>query len=69
MKLKAVQRKYVVTFEECRRVIQLFMTGISVENMVRLTGLHRSKIFEVLFVTRELLLSKEERGIRSLIPR
>ena len=69
MKLRAVKRKYDVTFEECRRIIQLFISGISIENMVRLTGLHRSKIFEVLFVTRALLLRERETGVRSLVPR
>jgi len=69
MKLRAVKRKYEVNFDECRRIIQLFITGISIENMVRLTGLHKSRIVEILFLTRELLLKDRETGIGSLVPR
>ena len=69
MKLGAVRRKYDITFEECRGIIRLFISGISIENMVRLTGLRKSRIVEILSVTRELLLRDGEMGIRSLVPR
>jgi hypothetical protein len=68
MKLGAVRRKYEVTFEECCGIIRLFMGGVGIENMARLTGLRKSRIFEVLLVTRELLLRDPGMGRRSLIP-
>ena len=69
MKLGAVRRKYEVTFEECCGIVRLFISGISIENMARLTGLSKSRILEVLFVTRELLLRDRKMGRRSLVPR
>jgi hypothetical protein len=69
MKLRNVKRKYEVPFEECRRIIQLFINGISIENMVGLTGLQKSRVVEILLVTRELLLRGHEVGGRSLVPR
>jgi len=69
MKLGAVRRKYEVTFEECCGIIRLFISGISIESMARLTGLRKNRIIEVLFVTRELLLRDREMGRRSLVPR
>jgi hypothetical protein len=68
MRFRAVRRKYEVTFEECRGIIRLFISGISIENIVRLTGLSKSRIVEVLFLTRELLLRDREPGTRSLVP-
>jgi hypothetical protein len=69
MKLRNVRRKCEVPIEECRRIIQMFISGISIENMVRVTGLHKSRIVEILLVTRELLLRDHEAGRRSLVPR
>jgi hypothetical protein len=69
MKLGAVRRRYEVTFEECRGILRLFISGLSIENIVRLTGLRESRIVEVLFVTRELLLRDRKMGIGSLVPR
>ncbi len=69
MKLGAVRRKYEVTFEECRGILRLFMSGFGIENIVKLTGLRKSRIVEVLLVTRELLLRDKEMGIRSLVSR
>ena len=55
MRLRQTQRSYAVTFEQCRNIIRYFVEGLSVDRMVYLTGLTKTKIVKVLFLTRELM--------------
>ena len=66
MRLRQTRRRYGVTFEQCRNIIRYFVEGLSVDRMVYLTGLTKTKIVEVLFLTREVMLrdkNLDNRGI------
>ena len=68
MKLRSAKRKYELTFEQCRKVIKLFIKGLSVDKMAYMTGLRKSKIIEVLFLTRELLARERKLTSQGLLP-
>jgi hypothetical protein len=60
--LRVARRKYMLTFAQCQKIIKLFIKGFSVTMIMENTGLTRGKILEVLYLTREMLLSREESG-------
>ena len=55
MRLKQAKRTYDVTYRQCRRIIKLFIKGMSIATVARLTGISQRKIVEVLVVARELM--------------
>jgi hypothetical protein len=60
--LRVARRKYMLTFAQCQKIIKLFIKGFSVAMIMENTGLAREKILEVLYLTREMLLRREESG-------
>lgn len=66
MRFRRSQRRYGVTFEQCRNIISYFVEGLSIDRIVFLTGLTKAKIAEVLFLTREVMLrdkTLDNRGV------
>lgn len=68
MRLKSAKRKCELTFEQCRKVVKLFIKGLSIDKMAYLTGLKKANILEVLFITRELLARERKLASRGLVP-
>ena len=66
MRLRRTQRRYGVTFEQCRNIIRYFVEGLSVDRMVYLTGLTKTKIVEVLFLTRAVMLRDKKLDNRGI---
>jgi hypothetical protein len=65
-RLRRTECRYGVTLEQCRNIIRYFVEGLSIDRMVYLTGLTKTKIVEVLFLTREVMLrdkNLDNRGI------
>ena len=66
MRLRRTQPRYGVTFEQCRNIIRYFVEGLSVDRMVYLTGLTKTKIVELLFLTREVMLRDKKLDNRGI---
>jgi len=66
--LRSAKRRTRITFLQCRRVIRLFIKGVSIEKIVDLTGLSRRKITQVLNVTRQILARGVEPGTGTMTP-
>jgi hypothetical protein len=54
-RLRSARRRTKITFLQCRRIINLFIKGVSIEKIIDRTGLSRRKITQVLDVTRQIL--------------
>lgn len=61
-RLRSAGRRTRITFLQCRGIIKLVIQGVSVEKIVDRTGISKSKIMQVLKVTKQILAQDAEPG-------